>query len=297
MSNVERIKEKGRELGFELIGVTRAVPSPELGFFRRWLDLGFAATMAWLKRGEEKRADPEKILPGIKSIICCGLNYYAGQRGDLVSRYAQGKDYHLILGEKLKELEKFILEKIDPRAQTKSYVDTGPILERSYAAQAGLGWIGKNTMLINNGLGSFFFIGEILTTLALEDEDLPSLDQCGSCSLCLDACPTGALTEPYTLDSNRCIAYLTIEHRGDFLPEQEKMMGGHLYGCDICQEVCPYNDRIPITPIQDFHPDKIRTFDDWNRMTEEEFLAFTKERAMNRIKFPQWKRNLKNYLR
>jgi len=296
----KRIKEKAAELGFELVGIAPVAPSPDFDFFRWWLDQGFAGTMAYLKRGEEKRGDFEKILPGARSVICCGLNYYQGGSSHPIARYAWGEDYHKILGEKLQRLEEFIRTEIDPQSQTRSYVDTGPVLERSHAAQAGLGWVGKNTCLINNGLGSFFFLGEIITTLEFGESDLgrPGLDQCGTCSKCLDSCPTGALTEPYVLDANRCISYLTIEYRGEFSPEQSKMAGDHLYGCDICQDVCPYNDRIPITPLLEFHPRPEmmeKTQEEWEHITESDFKKLTQDSAMNRIKLAQWRRNLKNY--
>jgi len=154
--NAQKIKQKAHELGFELVGITKTRPTPDYDFFRWWLDQGFAATMNYLKRGEEKRGNPEKILPGVRSIICCGLNYHTGQTLEGIASYAQGEDYHKVLGDRLKALEEFIRCE-DKSVQTKSYVDTGPFLERSYAAQAGLGWIGKNTCLINNGVGSFVF--------------------------------------------------------------------------------------------------------------------------------------------
>ena len=253
MTNADRIKARARELGFELVGIAPATPTPDFDFFRWWLDQGFAGTMDYLRRGAERRSDPAKILPGIRSVICCGMNYYTESPGAPIARYAQGEDYHEVLGQKLAQLEDFIHQEIDPGAGTKRYVDTGAILERSYAARAGLGWIGKNSCLINNGLGSFCFLGEILTTLVLEP-DRPVLDQCGSCTKCLDACPTGALVEPGVLDSNRCISYLTIEYRAAFTPEQGQMVKGHVVGCDICQEVCPYNERISITPLPEFQP-------------------------------------------
>lgn len=256
MKKADQIRQKAHELGFELVGMTPALSLPDLDFFRWWLDQGYAGTMDYLRRGMEKRGDPEKVLPGVKSVICCGLNYHTGTKAGPISSYAWGDDYHEVVGDRLRKLETYIKEEIDPTAKTKSYVDTGPVLERSYAARAGIGWIGRNTMLINNGIGSFLFLGEILTTMEFEpsDYDRPGLDQCGSCTRCLEACPTGALVEPGVLDSNRCISYLTIEYRGDFSEEQEKNIGGHLYGCDICQTVCPYNERIPVTPLKEFRP-------------------------------------------
>jgi len=295
MTNSERIKDKAKELGFELRGIVRAKPVPDYDLFRWWLDQDFAGTMNYLKRGEERRGNPEKILPGVQSVSCCGMNYYTGKEAGLISSYAWGEDYHRVLGERLESLENFIKESF-PGIETKRYVDTGAILERSYAAQAGLGWIGKNTCLINNGVGSFFFIGEILTTLDFSDEeyDRPTLDQCGTCSKCLDACPTQAFVEPYVMDARRCISYLTIEYRGDFSEEQKKMVGEHVYGCDICQQVCPYNDRIQATSVKAFYPKQVwlESNEKFAVMNEEEFKEVTKDSAMDRIKFKQWRRNL-----
>ncbi|MBI3540732.1 MAG: tRNA epoxyqueuosine(34) reductase QueG [Deltaproteobacteria bacterium] len=292
-----QIIDKARELGFELVGLTRAHPVPHYDSLLTWLDRGYAAMMGYLQRGAEKRGDPSKILPGVKTIICCGLNYFTENPEGPVSRYAWGDDYHSVVGDRLQKLEEFI-RKIAPEAQTKSYVDTGPILERNFAAQAGLGWIGKNTCLINNGVGSYFFLGEILTTLEFEEHEYhrPVMDQCGTCTKCLEACPTQALVEAYVLDSNKCISYLTIEHRGDFSPEQKKMVGDHIYGCDICQQVCPYNERIQETPLKEFQPrsEWQEKQGEWKEWTEEEFKKAIRGSAMTRIKYPQWKRNLEN---
>ncbi len=291
MNHSSRIKQRAKELGFELVGIAPAQPPPDYDFFLWWLDQGFAGTMDYLKRGAEKRGDPEKILPGVRSIVCCGINYYTEGKSDGISRYVWGEDYHEVVGERLEALEKFIQE-IAPTAKTRRYVDTGPLLERSYAAKSGLGWIGKNSCLINNGIGSYVFLGEVLTTLDFTESeyDRPVPDQCGTCRKCLEACPTQALVEPYVLDSNRCISYLTIEYRGDFSPEQEKMVGDHLYGCDICQEVCPYNERIPATPLKAFQPrEAIRSFHEKMPLQEVQ-----KGSAMERIRGSQWLRNLKS---
>jgi epoxyqueuosine reductase len=298
MSRIQKIKEKAHELGFELFGAAPASPVPDYDFFRWWLDRGYGATMAYLNRQAERRGDPEKILPGVRSILCVGLNYFTGAPGDRIARYAHGEDYHRVIGEKLKALEAFIVSDVDREAKTKSYVDTGPVLERSYAARAGLGWIGKNTMLINDGLGSFFFLGEILTTLEFEPEDygVPALDQCGTCSKCLDACPTGAFPEPGVLDASRCVSYLTIEYKKEFTPEQSAMVGGHVYGCDVCQEVCPYNERIPETPSRDFRPRGavIEFLNAKGSAGEATFSRLIEGSAMNRISLKQWRRNCGN---
>lgn len=289
------IRQKAQDLGFELVGIARAKPAPDFDFFRWWLDRGYGATMTYLHRQAERRGDPEKVLPGVRSIICVGLNYFTAATGDRIACYAHGEDYHRVIGEKLKTLEGLIVSSVDPMAKTKSYVDTGPVLERSYAARAGLGWIGKNTMVINEGLGSYFFLGEILTTMGFDESeyDRPALDQCGTCTKCLDACPTQALIEPGVLDANRCVSYLTIEYRGDFTPDQSKRIGGHLYGCDICQEVCPYNDRIPETPLKEFRlREGTKTLEGAGKeMDEAAFLKAIEGSAMDRIRYGQWVRN------
>ncbi|MBI2067508.1 MAG: tRNA epoxyqueuosine(34) reductase QueG [Deltaproteobacteria bacterium] len=343
MNLSEKIKQKAHELGFDLVGITPVKPVPDFDFFRWWLGQGFAGMMNYLHRGLEKRGDPEKILPGARSIICCGLNYDSGQirsispegvvrrKGDphrtaplpmaggeplgddgeigpapatgdsmaWISSYAWGEDYHEVIGEKLEQLEIFIQQEIDSSAKTKSYVDTGPILERSYAARAGLGWIGKNTCLINNGVGSFLFLGEVLTTIPLR-YDQPALDQCGSCTKCLEVCPTKALTEPYVMDATKCISYLTIEHKGEFSEEQGQRVGNHLYGCDICQEVCPYNERNSKSSVPEFYPRKefvAPHLKEIESIREEEFQKIRHGSAMKRIKWKQWVRNLRAILK
>lgn len=250
MTLTAQIKGEAQKMGFSLVGIASAAPHSDFSFYNQWVNNGSQGGMAYLERGWEKRGDPQKILPGAKTFICCGLNYYHGP-GGAISNYAWGDDYHEVFLEKLQALEKFI-SGIEPQARMKSYVDTGAILERSYAASAGLGWIGKNTCLINQKKGSFFFIGEILTDLDLEP-DRPVADHCGTCTRCIDACPTQALT-PYELQATKCISYLTIEHRGEIEPALQAKMGQHLVGCDICQDVCPWNKKIPLSEEPAFKP-------------------------------------------
>jgi epoxyqueuosine reductase len=285
-------------LGFEAAGITPAAPVPDYDFFRWWLDRGYGATMTYLNRQAERRGDPEKVLPGAKSVICLGMNYFTGAPGDRIARYAHGEDYHRVIGDKLKALEDFIVSEVDPAAKTKSYVDTGPVLERSYAARAGLGWIGKNTMLLNDGLGSYFFLGEILTTLEFAPEDYgrPALDQCGTCTKCLDACPTGAFPEAGVLDANRCVSYLTIEYKKEFTPEQAAMVGSHVYGCDVCQEVCPYNERIPTSPLTAFQlREAAKEMLAGSSLPTEKaaYFEMIEGSPMTRISYAQWLRNIR----
>lgn len=295
--NSQTIKFHALELGFDLVGITPAVSHPDFTIYQDWIDQKFHGTMDWMSRGAEKRSDPQKILPGAKSFICVGLSYYRGHpkstesheegRG-WISNYAWGEDYHEILLEKLKQLEKWIGE-MAPQAEFKSYVDTGPILERSYAQSAGLGWIGKNTVLINHKGGSYFFIGEILTHLELEP-DTPGRDHCGTCTRCLDACPTQALT-PYQLNTTRCISYLTIEHKGEIPLD----VGHQVYGCDICQDVCPWN-RDPLLSREsafdpragNFHP----LLDELQSVPQEKFAEKFKGSPIKRLKWERLQRNL-----
>lgn len=301
-SITERIKSQARKLGFDLVGISAAEPHADIHFFDMWLQNGYAGTMEYLSRRRNDRADPKHLLENVKSIICCGLNYNGGQtksqeleaagRG-WISRYAWGEDYHEVVLAKLKELEQFILAEIDSTAQLKSYVDTGPILERSYAASAGLGWIGKNTMLIDRKIGSYFFIGEILTSLELVP-DTPKADHCGECRFCLDACPTEALT-PYELDATRCISYLTIENRGDIAHDLQDKMGHHLVGCDICQEVCPWNQGAPLSKESDFQPQEglfQPELSSLEKLSEEEYRQRFRHSAINRVKWAGMQRNV-----
>lgn len=297
-----QIKAAGKKIGFELVGIAPAGPHDHLGFFRQWLEKGFAGTMEYLARRREDRADPRRLLPGAQSIICCGLHYYHGEPSSKeaaqaghgwISRYAWGDDYHDVVLEKLGVLEDFIRGEIAAEAQLKSYVDTGPILERSYAASAGLGWIGKNTMLINRKVGSYFFLGEILTDLKLIP-DTPEPDYCGHCTRCLDACPTAALN-PYELDANKCISYLTIEHRGPIAETMQGKMGRHVVGCDICQEVCPWNQEIPLSGEENFRPrpglfnPDLATL---SELDETKFRELFKKSAIRRVKPAGLKRNV-----
>lgn len=301
-THTQAIKAEARRLGFDLVGIASANPHEHVPFFNEWLAKGNAATMEYLQRRREDRADPQQVLAGARTLICCGLNYHNATSSSQevetperawISSYAWGDDYHEVFLSKLQELETFIQKEISADAALKSYVDTGPILERSYAASAGLGWIGKNTMLINRKLGSFFFIGEILTDLSLELDTMES-DHCGKCRLCIDACPTEALT-PYQMDANHCIAYLTIEHRGDIPSEFHDKLGHHVVGCDICQEVCPWNQQAPLASEAAFqarpglyHP----TLDSLEALDEEAFRSKFKKSAIKRVKWEGLKRNL-----
>ena len=245
----ERIKREALELGFDLVGIARATPSENAAYLREWLASGQAGNMAWLQTHVEKLLDVRELMPGARSLVCVAKNYHypleASQGGETgrIARYALGDDYHDVMKDGLHALADFIREYL-PGVATKCGVDSSPILEREFAAAAGVGWIGKNTCVIHPGMGSWLFLGEVITTADLEP-DRPVADHCGSCTRCLDACPTGAITGPRDLDARKCISYLTIEHREPLGTDQQAMIGDWLIGCDICQEVCPYNQRAP----------------------------------------------------
>ena len=239
------VKARARELGFDRVGVGPATPPPHAAAFEAWLDAGHAATMSYLARGRADRLDPARLLPGARSVVAVALSYKpapddASSPG--VASYARGADYHDVLRERLAMLAVCLRETAGPETASRVAVDTSAVLERDLAARAGLGWIGKNTNLLAPELGSLFFIGIVLTTAELAfDEALP--DRCGTCTACLDACPTRAFPAPYVLDARRCISYLTIEHRGDMDDALRESVGEWLFGCDICQDVCPWNAK------------------------------------------------------
>ena len=234
------LKRRATALGFTITGIARLEKNPHAAELDRWLAAGHAATMTYLHRQAEKRKDPRMIMPGAKSAVVTLTNYFHGSLRSRVAQYAWSSDYHDVLGGRLDQLAAAIRE-IVPGSATRCYVDAGPVPERELAQVAGLGWIGKNMMLIHPELGSFTFIGVVLTDADLEP-DLPfEADRCGSCRRCLDACPTAAFVGPRDLDARACISYLTIEHRGEFTDAQRDQVGDWLFGCDVCQDVCPWN--------------------------------------------------------
>ncbi len=256
--NAQDIKNFAATLGFTLSGIAPIEPTRESDFYAEWLDRGYAGEMHYLERQRAARMDPQSVLPGARSVIVCAVNYNTNHvRTSFdslrawVSRYAWGKDYHKTLQKKLRELARWI--EANGGASTRCYVDTGPLTERVFAKYAGIGWFGKNTCIINQGVGSWLFLGCVLTDAELQP-DLPPPDRCGSCTRCLDACPTDAFVAPYVLDSRKCISYATIELRGAIPEETRDGLGHHLFGCDICQDVCPWNRRAPASNDPAFLP-------------------------------------------
>jgi epoxyqueuosine reductase len=247
------IKAHARTLGFDACGVAPAANHPELKFYREWLERGYAGEMAYLHRTADRRADVRNVVPSAQTVIVTGTVYntdrpYSIECADAdraqIARYAWGDDYHDVILARLESLVAWMRARSPEPFDARAYVDTGPVQERVYAQHAGVGWIGKNTCVINQELGSWIFLGAIICSLPL-DIDAPALDQCGTCTLCIEACPTQALVAPGVLDSTRCISYLTIELRGDIPAEHRAGVGSHVYGCDVCQEVCPWNALAP----------------------------------------------------
>ncbi|GJL53873.1 MAG: epoxyqueuosine reductase [Nitrospirales bacterium] len=322
MSLTERIKHEASRLGFDAVGIARlplddtlspaansATVTEHSPLIARlyssllsWLDLGYHATMEWMSRSPERRSHPGIVLPGCRSIISVGLNYYTDAQANecdghgRIARYAWGKDYHTVFKKRLKHLESFI-QTAAPEAQTKWYVDTGPVMEKAWAQEAGLGWIGKHSNLVSSDYGSWLLLGEILTTLDL-DADTPGTDLCGSCTLCLNACPTGAIVEPYVVNAETCISYLTIEYRGDednLSTELKTQMGNRIFGCDDCLDICPFNHNSVPTDEQNFHPTPMTLapkLSELQMSTKEEFSARFQESPIRRAKHEGWTRNL-----
>ncbi len=243
------VKRRAEAIGFDLCGVAPVADHPELSFFPGWLERGYGGDMGYLDRTAARRSDVRHVLPSARTVISLGTVYntdrpYSTEEHDPttadISRYAWGTDYHAVVGSRTRELLDWMKEANPDPFEGKAYVDTGPVQERVYAQHAGLGWIGKNTCVINPKLGSWMFLSEILCSLPLQT-DAPALDQCGTCTLCLEACPTDAIVEPWVLDATRCLSYLTIEVKKTLPEEQRESLGSHVYGCDICQDVCPWN--------------------------------------------------------
>jgi epoxyqueuosine reductase len=299
----ESIKSKAHELGFDVCGIAPADSFAELSFFREWLARGYAGDMAYLERTAHKRADVRNVLPGARTVIVTGTVYnvdrpYSTECADstaaLIARYAWGDDYHDVLQSRLDALVSWMREKSSEPFEACAYVDTGPVQERVYAQYAGLGWIGKNTCLINPQLGSWLFLSEIICTLPLA-VDRPSFDQCGACTLCIEACPTGALREPRVLDATRCLSYLTIELRGPIPEDHREAIGNHVYGCDVCQDVCPYNQTPARSSDVRWQPrdslDLPKLVDLWRR-PDSELRQSVKGSAMTRAKLAGLRRNI-----
>jgi epoxyqueuosine reductase len=297
------IKQKARELGFDLCGVAPAGDLLELTFFQTWLARGYAGEMAYLHRSAGERADVRRVLPSAQSVIVTGTIYntnvpYSTESADPdrahIARYAWGDDYHDVIAARLDALLAWMRGQSPEPFDARAYVDTGPVQERVYAQHAGVGWIGKNTCVINPDVGSWIFLAEIICSLPLEVDE-PALDQCGTCTLCIDACPTRALVAPGVLDSTRCISYLTIEQRGPIPGEFTRAVGSHVYGCDVCQEVCPWNQIAPSSGDPAWQPRPVwrdTTVSALAAMSDGELRHAMRGSAMKRTKVSGMRRNL-----
>jgi len=298
------LKAHALDLGFDLVGVAPAGPSESAAAVHRWLDAGMCGDMAYMARTRDVRSDPRNLLAGCRSVVAVAMSYRTDHPLSIsdfsddvprvwVSRYAWGHDYHRILKKRLVRLGKWLAHR-RPGAGWRACVDTAPVLEREWAARAGLGWIGKNTSLLNRQLGSELFLGLLLTDLDL-DTDSPATDHCGRCAACIDACPTQAFVEPRILDARRCVGYLTIEHRSPISNELHQGFGSMVAGCDVCQEVCPWTARAPINLHPEFQPAPQRYRPRLETLLGFDETAFREWRTgspLTRIPYAQFQRTL-----
>jgi epoxyqueuosine reductase len=295
----QRLLSFAREIGFDSCRIAACGSAPHAAEFRSWLDEGGHGEMSYMERGEEKRCDPQKVLPGARSIVVLALNYFQGdpKAGDTpaatgkIARYARGDDYHDLVANKLDKIDEFL------RAiggQQKCYVDTGPVLERDHAAEAGIGWHGKSTMLIDERLGTWFFLAEVLTTLKLPPDE-PAPDRCGTCERCIKACPTGAITAPHRLDARRCISYLTIELKGSIPLDLRPLIGDRIFGCDDCLDACPWNRFARVSREAAFfaRPSTVGIpLRDYLGLNDEDFRSLFRNSPIKRIKRRGFLRNV-----
>lgn len=294
------IEQRAIELGFAACGFSRTEALPEdAERLKAWLQKGYNARMGYMANHFEKRTDPSLLVEGAKSVISLLYNYYSDKVQEdpdapVLSKYAYGKDYHFVLKEKMQLLFDFI-KSISPEAEGRLFVDSAPVLDRAWARRAGLGWIGKNSNLISRKTGSFVFISEIILNLELEYNQVPESDFCGSCNRCLEACPTEAILDNRTIDSERCISYQTIENHGEISPELEGKLSGRVFGCDICQDVCPWNRKALNHQEPLFEPgtDLLEmTTDMWNSLTKEEYKKLFPDSPVERAGYKKLKGNI-----
>lgn len=296
----ELIKAEAKNLGFLFCGIAKAeFLEQEAPRLETWLNKNMHGEMQYMENHFDKRLDPRLLVDGAKSVISLGLNYYTDNTqtdklAPKISKYAYGQDYHTVIKDKLKQLLQIINEKIG-EVGGRAFVDSAPVLDKAWAKKAGLGWIGKNTNLINQKTGSFFFLAELIVDIELEYDIEPTADHCGTCTRCIDACPTDAIVGPYVVDGSRCISYLTIELKNEIPQEFKGKMDDWAFGCDICQDVCPWNKFSVIhnEPSFDPHPDLLHlNSNDLREITEDVFQKVFKNSAIKRTKFAGLKRNI-----
>ncbi|MBR2497231.1 MAG: tRNA epoxyqueuosine(34) reductase QueG [Parabacteroides sp.] len=309
--SAQHIKQKAQEIGFDACGIAQVTSiENEAHYFDQWITEGYHAGMHYMENHRDIRLNPEGLVKGARSVISVALNYYPSKRlpEELphIAYYAYGKDYHIVVKEMLQKLWKELLLSYIPENKltdetpiARCFTDSAPILERYWAWKAGLGWIGKNTNLIIPGKGSFFFLGEIITTWEVDVYDNPQKNRCGNCTRCLEACPTGALEQKMKLNANKCLSYLTIENRGEIPTEQAHQLGNRIYGCDTCQEVCPWNRFAYPTSIKAFHPTtnllSIRK-EDLKDFSREDYTRIFTQSAVKRAKYEGLLRNINQWL-
>lgn len=298
--NTKFIKDESKRLGFSSCGISKArFLSEEADNFEKWLTKGYQGSMSYLEKNIDKRLDPRLLVPGSKSVISLSYNYFPPKKlieenNFIISKYAYGKDYHKVLKKKLKKLFASIREKIG-KIEGRVFVDSAPIHERAWAKLSGLGWVGKNSLLINKNKGSYFYLAEIICDLELEYDE-PVLNRCGSCTRCIDACPTDAITEAQVIDAKKCISYLTIENKENIPEELSGSFTDSIFGCDICQDVCPWNKRSTPHNEKEFLPNKeLQKLKrkDWIELTEETFNKIFEGSAVKRTKYKGLTRNIK----
>jgi len=297
----QKIKNKAFDLGFSFVGISKAdFLEKEARQLETWLKNNFHGKMSYMENYFDKRTDPRLLIDNAKSVITVLQNYYTEQKqsdsnAPKISKYALGKDYHIIIREKLNQLYDFILEEVGEVA-ARGFVDSAPVMDKAWAEKSGLGWIGKHTNLINKEQGSYFFIGELIIDLELET-DGPIKDFCGTCTKCIDACPTDAIVQPYLVDGSKCISYLTIELKDELMPKEFKgKLDNWMFGCDICQEVCPWN-KFSIQHSEPWFNANPKVLNmkknEWEELSEEVFQDFFKKTALKRTKYKGLKRNIK----
>ncbi|MEM6735181.1 MAG: tRNA epoxyqueuosine(34) reductase QueG [Bacteroidota bacterium] len=299
MTDRDLIKKLAVDLGFSYCGISKAeFLEEEAQNLEEWLRRGYQGRMSYLENHFDKRLDPRKLVPGAKSVLSLLYNYYPrkvhqSENKPKIAKYAYGQDYHFVIKKKLKEYIACIQEKIG-EVSGRVFVDSAPVHERAWAAKSGLGWVGKNSLLLNREMGSYFFLAEFIIDLELEP-DKPVKDYCGTCTACQDACPTDAIQEPYVVDGSKCISYLTIELKDAIPSEFKGRMDGWAFGCDICQDVCPWNRFAKPNHEPKFQPQGWEEFSnqEWREMTTDVFQRVFKKSAVKRTKFEGLKRNLK----